>query len=79
MLVYILLACAWIIIGEALAIVSAVVAPRSLRNNLGSFAWYWASLRVLFWPLVLILVTFYALSIPVQIVWERQSKNEPPS
>lgn len=45
--------------------------PQSLLDKRGRFAWHLASLRVLFWWVVLLIGFFYALSIPVRLVHER--------
>jgi len=42
-----------------------------LLDKRGRFAWHLASLRVLFWWVVLLIGFFYALSIPVRLVHER--------
>lgn len=65
----------WLIVGEAIAALSALLVPESLRKKAGGFAWYWASLRVTAWPLVFIIAFFYALSLPVEMVWSRLEKH----
>ncbi len=61
----------YLVVGEAVAAFSAVLLPTSLLDARGGFAWYWASLRVLLWPAVILFVFFFALSIPVRFVHQR--------
>jgi hypothetical protein len=62
----------WLLTGEAVTLMLVALMPEKFQTSAGSFAWWWASARVVAWPLVLLYFLFYVLSIPARLVWARQ-------
>lgn len=64
----------YLLAGEAITVFLVIVLPAKFTGRGGSFVWYWHSLRVTAWPLIVIGAAFYALSIPARLVYERFKK-----